>query len=265
MEIESFMKLEIDLKERRVAAIGENGEREEHDFASPAGFGLISHAWLQSGWDAKHVYSFSWMGRPIIQLPEDLVRLQEVISSVKPNVIVETGIAHGGSLVYSASLLRVLHPEGPRKVIGVDIEIRPHNRQAIEDHFLYDDITLIEGNAVAPEVVAQVQELIPPDASVMVVLDSCHTREHVLAELRQYSALVSPGSYIVATDGIMKDLVGAPRAEADWSQDNPYEAVKDFLRETDEFVEEEPAWAFNESEGLSERITYWPAAYLRRK
>ncbi|MFM7817264.1 MAG: cephalosporin hydroxylase family protein, partial [Verrucomicrobiota bacterium] len=178
-----------------------------------------------------------------------------------PDVIVETGVAHGGSLVYYASLCRVL---GRGRVIGVDIEIRPHNRKAIEEHPLASYISLIEGGSTDPGTVAQVQSRIQPGERVLVLLDSNHTRDHVLAELEAYHGLVSPGSYIVATDGIMKDLPRAPRGNPEWSWDNPTEAAAEFARRHPEFVLEQPAWPFNES-GLRRNLTHWPGAWLRRR
>jgi cephalosporin hydroxylase len=229
-------------------------------FDSPEAFQLVSDAWLRIGWDQKYVYSFTWLGRPVIQLPEDLVRVQEVVASVRPDVIVETGVAHGGSLVFYATLCKAL---GQGRVVGVDVEIRPHNRLAIEEHPLFGLITLVEGDSVAPATVERVAAEIGPADTVMVLLDARHTKEHVLAELRAYGPLVSPGSYIVAADGIMARLAGAPRTEPDWDLDNPLAAVDEFLREDDRFAAEEPALAFNE--GLvNERVTYWPRGYLRR-
>lgn len=227
---------------------------------SPEAFRLISKAWLRSGWDSKYVYSFTWLGRPMIQLPEDMLRIQEVIYSVKPDVLIETGVAHGGALVFYASLFKSM---GKGRVVGVDIEIRPHNRKAIEAHELSPAITLIEGSSVAAETLARVKNQIRPKETVLVVLDSNHTKAHALAELAAYSAFVTPGSYIVATDGIMRDLVGAPRSQPDWDWNNPAEAAAEFLRTTGQFALEEPAFPFNEG-AITERVTYWPSCYLRR-
>lgn len=229
-------------------------------FDSPEAFSIMSEAWLRVGWDNKHVYSFTWMGRPIIQLPEDMVRLQETIYQVKPDVIIETGIAHGGSLVFYASLLKAM---GRGRVIGVDIEIRPHNRAALEAHELFSLITLVEGSSISQETIERVKALIEPNERVMVFLDSCHTKDHVLAELRAYSPLVTKGSYIVAMDGIMGNLVGAPRTQPDWSWNNPKTAAKEFVENNSEFVLEEPEFVFNEG-SVKERVTYWPGGFIRR-
>jgi len=198
--------LEIDLEKSSIIVDG----NETLPLASAEAFRAISRAWLRAGWDTKYVYGFTWMGRPIIQLPDDMFRIQELIYTVKPDVIVETGIAHGGSLIFYASLFKAM---GQGRVIGVDIEIRPHNRKAVEVHELFDRITLIEGSSIEPAIVDQVKSLLKPGEKVLVVLDSNHTREHVLAELKAYGELVPPSSYILACDGIMGDLVGAPRSQ----------------------------------------------------
>jgi cephalosporin hydroxylase len=253
-------KLIVDLTKRSVTRL-RDGAEESRSFADPAAFDWISHAWLQAGWDAKYVYSFTWLGRPVIQLPEDMMRLQEVIHRIQPDVIIETGVAHGGGLIFYASLCKLMNRG---RVIGVDIEIRPHNRKAIESHPLFPLITLIEGSSVDPNIIQQVNSHVRPGDRVLVLLDSNHSRSHVLQELRAYAPLVSLGSYIVATDGIMKDLAGAPRSQADWTENNPYSAAHDFVKENAQFEIEEPQWLFNESI-CSNRITYWPHAYIKRQ
>jgi cephalosporin hydroxylase len=240
--------------------IDQNGQREEYNIGSKEAFGIISKLWIRSGWDTKYVYSFTWMGRPIIQLPEDMFRVQEVLYNVKPDIIIETGIAHGGSLIFYASLFKAM---GKGRVIGVDIEIRPHNRKAIEAHELFEYITLIEGSSVDENIVECVKSLIKPEEKVFVMLDSNHSKQHVLAELNAYSELVSIGSYIVAADGIMESLVDAPRSNEDWSWNNPKAAVEEFIKTHDNFIIEEPEFLFNEGL-ITERVTYWPSAFLRR-
>lgn len=252
--------IKINLESNEVV-VEEIAETITYQLGTPEAFAYISKAWLRCGWDVKQVYTFTWLGRPIIQLPEDLVRLQEIIYQVKPDVIVETGIAHGGSLIFHSSLCKAI---GKGRVIGIDIEIRPHNRKAIEEHELFEYITLIEGSSINPVIIKQVKYLVKPGETVLVILDSNHSKSHVLEELKAYSSLVSPGSYIIATDGIMKDLVGAPRSQPDWECNNPYEAVQEFLQIYSDFVLEQPKWIFNESNGLSENVTYWPGAWLKR-
>ncbi|MCX7971366.1 MAG: cephalosporin hydroxylase family protein [Negativicutes bacterium] len=242
-------------------AVTNHSSRRTYQFSDPEAFRIVSDLWLRVGWDNKYVYSFTWLGRPIIQLPEDMFRIQELVFSLRPDFIVETGVAHGGSLVFYASLCHLL---GQGRVIGVDIDIRPHNRQAIERHPLFPYIDLVEGNSVDPAVFEQVKELIGSgDKTVLVILDSCHNRDHVLHELRLYCQLVSLGSYIIPTDGIMASLVGAPRSQPDWSWNNPLTAIRCFLAENNRFAPEEPVFPFNEG-NVSWRITYWPSCFLKR-
>ncbi|MFC1643521.1 cephalosporin hydroxylase family protein [Chlamydiota bacterium] len=238
-----------------------NKESRTIDLFSKEAFGLISQQWVKVGWEQKYPYTFTWMGRPIIQLPEDMLRMQEVIYNVKPDVIIETGIAHGGSLIFYASLCSVLNKG---RVIGVDIEIRTQNRKAIESHEMFPLITLIEGDSTSLEVFSRIKSLIKSNEKVLIILDSCHSRKHVLAELERYNSLVTPDSYIIATDGIMKDLYNVPNGSPEWQQDNPVTAINDFISKHPEFVIEEPEWTFNESK-LTNRITHWPCAFLRKK
>lgn len=224
-------------------------------------FEHISKLWLTTSWNQKYSYTFTWLGRPIIQHPEDSLRLQEVIYFLKPDVIIETGVAHGGSLVFSASLLKAMGQQG--RVIGIDIEIRPHNRTAIEAHELAHLITLIEGNSVTAETVNEVAAYVKPDDVVMVLLDSNHSYTHVMAELEAYHRFVSIGSYIVATDGIMREVAHMPRGKSNWARDNPAQAAEDFVKHNPQFILEVPAWRFNESE-LDHPITAWPSAWLKR-
>ena len=254
------MKLTIDT-ESRTLTVGEGADERALDLYSTEAFHELSRVWVTTGWALKYPYGFSWMGRPIIQLPEDMITIQEVIYRDKPDVIVETGIAHGGTLINTASLSRAI---GKGRVIGVDIEIRPHNRAAIEAHEMFDSIELIEGSSTAPEIVEQVRSRIGPDETVLVILDSNHLRQHVLDELDAYAGMVTPGSYIVATDGVMEWLTDVPRGESTWGTDNPKAAVEQWLPEHPEFtLDDPPPFVFNEGP-ITERITHWPSAYLRR-
>ena len=253
------MKIIIDDKEK-ILAVETSDKRKTVPLYSKEAFEIISNQWLKMGWNEKYVYTFSWMGRPIIQLPEDMIRIQEVIYRIKPDVIVETGVAHGGSLIYYASLCKAMEKG---RIIGIDIEIRSHNRTAIENHELASYITLIEGDSTDATIVNQVKALVKPNETVLVILDSNHAKQHVLKELNAYSSLVTKDSYIVATDGSMKDLHDVPRGDTEWIWDNPTDAALEFATENPEFVVEQPEWVFNESE-LTENITHWPGAYLRR-
>ncbi len=253
------MKITLDTTNKKMF-VEENSQLKKFDLYSKQAFEIISDQWLKIGWDQKYPYTFTWLGRPIIQLPEDIIRIQEVIFSVQPDVIIETGVAHGGSLVLYASLCKAMNKG---RVIGIDIEIRPHNKKAIEEHPLHTFITLIEGSSIDPDIVKSAKNLIKPHENVLVILDSCHTKNHVLQELENYSELVSPGSYIVATDGSMKDLYDVPRGKPEWAYDNPCAAALEFLQKHKEFRLERPPWLFNESD-LNQNITHWPCAFLRK-
>lgn len=254
------MKLTIDTDAKQLV-INDAGGQRTLDLYGKEAFELISGLWLKTSWNQKYSYTFTWMGRPIIQHPEDLVRFQEVMYTLKPDVVIETGVAHGGSLILYASLMKAMGKG--RTVVGVDIEIRPHNRQAVEGHELFRMIRLIEGSSIAPDIVKQAASHIRPGDTVLVVLDSNHSREHVLAELDAYHRLVTPGSYIVATDGIMRDVHDVPRGSAHWRTDNPAQAAEEFAARHPEFAIETPRWRFNESD-LDKNITAWPSAWLRR-
>ncbi len=254
------MKLTIDTTEK-ILIHESDGEKRVINLYSKEAFELISHQWLKVGWNQKYPYTFTWLGRPIIQLPEDMVRMQEVIYRVRPDVIIETGVAHGGSLIFYASLCKVMEHG---RVIGIDIEIRTHNRKTIEAHEMFHLITLVEGSSTAPDVVRHVRSLVKAGETVLVILDSNHTRQHVLDELTAYHELVTQNSYIVATDGFMKDLHDVPRGKSEWACDHPFAAAAEFAERHPEFVLEQPPWLFNESE-LGNNITHWPGAWLRRR
>jgi cephalosporin hydroxylase len=254
------MRLTLDT-ENRTLVVDADGSQESMPLYSARAFELLSEQWLRVGWNEKYVYTFSWLGRPLIQLPEDVIRVQEVVYRVKPDVIIETGVAHGGSLVLYASLFRAM---GRGRVIGIDIEIRPHNRKAIESHELSDLITLVEGSSIEPATVDRVRGLLRPGERALVILDSNHTKDHVARELELYHPFVGSDSYIVATDGSMKDLHDVPRGKSSWSWDHPTAAAAEFAARHTEFVLEQPPWPFNESQ-LSKNITHWPGAWLRRR
>jgi cephalosporin hydroxylase len=249
------VKVEIDTQNGTAVVDGR-----EIPLYSVEGFDVLSRLWVKVGWDQKYSYTFSWLGMPIIQLPEDMIRYQEVVFAVRPDVIIETGVAHGGSLVYSASLCALMNKG---RVVGIDVMIRPSNRQRIESNVLAERISLIEGDSVSPQSLEDVRKHIRPGDTVLVVLDSDHSYAHVMAELKAYAPLVTKNSFIVATDGIMTDLTDVPRGKPTWDRDNPQRAAADFARDNADFVVQEPAWPFNESD-LRARVTHWPGAYLRR-
>ncbi len=198
-----------------------------------------AHEFLAATVEPKYSYNFSWLGRPIIQYPQDIVAMQELLWSVQPDLVVETGIAHGGSLIFSASMLELNAACGgpaDARVVGVDIDIRAHNRTAIEAHPMARRITMLEGSSVAPEIVARVRALAAGRKAVLVCLDSNHTHAHVLAELEAYAPLTTPGSYCVVFDTLVEDMPKSFYPDRPWGPgDNPKTAVREFLASHPEF------------------------------
>src|SRR4051794_13185517 len=186
----------------------------------------------------QYSYNFSWMGRPIIQYPQDMIAMQEIIWDIKPDLIIETGIAHGGSLIYYASILELI---GNGEVLGIDIDIRKHNKAEIEKHPMYKRITMIEGSSVDETTAKQVKKIAENKEKIVVCLDSNHTHEHVLNELELYAPLVSVNSYIIVFDTIVEDLPeGYFAQKRNWGiSNNPRTAVDEFLKYHDEFVVDE--------------------------
>jgi cephalosporin hydroxylase len=203
-----------------------------------------SAEWMVQAFRNRYMYNFSWLGRPIIQLPADIVATSELIWSVKPDLVVETGIAHGGSLILSASILTMLDvcdavqagepfdPKNPkRKVVGIDIDIRSHNRTAIENHPMSHRIEMIQGSSVDPAIVDQVRAIAQPHQRIMVCLDSNHTHVHVLAELEAYAPLTSRGSYCIVFDTIIEDFPPNSFPDRPWEVgDNAKTAVREYMR-----------------------------------
>lgn len=220
--------------------------------------------WLVHSCRHKYSYNFTWLGRPIIQYPQDIVALQELVWTVKPDLIIETGIAHGGSLILNASLLALLDlcegRQSPRQVIGVDIDIRPHNREAIEEHPLASRITLIQGSSIADDVLTQVKEAAAGVEKVLVILDSNHTHDHVLEELKLYSPLVSSGSYCVVFDTVVEDMPADFFPDRPWGPgDNPKTAVHAFLSSA-----QGASFAIDRAMQDKLLITVAPDGFLRR-
>lgn len=194
----------------------------------------ISLAWLSDVSLYKYSYNFSWMGRPIIQFPQDIVAMQEIIWQLKPQLIIETGIAHGGGLIFYASMLELLGNDG--FVLGIDIDIRQHNKIEIEKHPMYHRIKMIEGSSTDDEVVAKVYEIAKGMAPIIVTLDSMHTHDHVLAELEAYSPLVTKGSYLIVFDTVVEDMPENFFPDRPWGKgNNPKTAVWEFLERNDRF------------------------------
>lgn len=212
-------------------------------------FQQLTHEWIKESMSRQYVYNFEWLGRPIIQYPQDMVAMQELVWAVKPDLIIETGIAHGGSLILSASLLAlvelaeaasagiVLDTKNPsRKVIGVDIDIRNHNREAVEAHPFSNRISMVQGSSISTETVDQVKAAAAGFQNIMVCLDSMHTHDHVLAELESYTPLVAPGSYCIVFDTFVEDLPVGFFSDRPWNPgNNPKTAVFEFLKSHPEF------------------------------
>lgn len=229
-------------------------------FAKDEEFKAHSQAWLEESMRKSYVYNFSWLGRPIIQNPIDIVAMQEIIWQVQPDLIIETGIAHGGSLIFSASMLELIASctgvEG--EVLGLDIDIREHNRAAIEAHPLSKRITMIEGSSIDADIIAQVHAKATGKQRVLVCLDSNHTHDHVLAELEAYAPLTSVGSYCVVFDTFVEDVPADVFQNRPWHSGNsPKTAVWEYLKTHDEF--EIDASIHNKL-----LITVAPDGYLKR-
>lgn len=205
------------------------GLKGDHDLAA------LSRIWAREAGRHRYAYNFAWMGRPIIQVPQDMIAMQEILWKVKPDLVVETGVAHGGSILYYASLLELFGQGGT--VLGVDVDIRAHNRAAIEDHPMSRRVEMIQGSSIDPEVVAEVKRRAEGRRRVVVVLDSNHTHEHVLAELEAYAPLVGAGSYVVVFDTLIEDLPNELWKDRPWGKgNNPKTAVNEFLRRCDRFA-----------------------------
>lgn len=255
------MKITIDTESSTICTSGPGGETLNLQLYSREGFNLISKVWLKQEWNQLHWQSFSWFGFQIWQFPDDLLRLQEVLVNLKPDVIIETGVSRGGSSIFFATMCRLL---GKGRVVSVDITIPYEIRQRIEQSPYADLITLIEGDSAAPEIIQSVRQLISKDEKVFVFLDSDHSKTHVLRELNAYSGLVSQGSYIVTTDGVMQSLADTPWGHAEWVDDNPAAAAREFAATHPEFIIKRPPALFGE-EHVVESLTYWPDAWLYRQ
>lgn len=196
----------------------------------------LSRIWMREITPYKYAYNFTWLGRPIIQFPQDMLALQEIVWNVQPDLIIETGIAHGGSLIYSASLLQLIGGEG--KVLGIDIDIRPHNKEAILAHPLAHRIEMLEGSSISDEMAEIVRKRAAGCKSVLVILDSNHTHEHVLKELQIYAPLCTIGSYVIVYDTLVEDMPPHLQpTDRPWGiGNNPKTAVREYLKSTERFV-----------------------------
>jgi len=231
-------------REQRIKALGDSEE-----------YARLGYDFVNKTARHKYSYNFSWLGRPIIQFPQDMVAMQEIIWDLRPDLVIETGIAHGGSLIFYASILEMT---GKGRVLGIDIDIRDHNRTAIEKHSMYSRITMIEGSSTSAEVLEQVEKEAAGCETVLVALDSNHTHDHVLEELNAYSKFVTPGSYLVVFDTVIEYMDEEYLKDRPWSKgNNPMTAVQQFLESNSHF---------QTAPSISDKllITVAPDGYLKR-
>lgn len=226
------------------------------DQGNDEAFLSLGKKWVEETMNKKFIYNFSWMGRPIIQHPHDTMALQELIWQIKPDLIIETGIAHGGSIIFSASMLELLGGSG--EVIAIDIDIRKHNRDEIEAHPMFKRIKLVEGSSIAQETLEKVTQLATGKKNIMVVLDSNHTHEHVIKELEMYAPFVSVNSYLIVFDTWVEDVPAKYYSDRPWDKgNNPKTAVWEFLKKQDDFK-------IDKSIEHKLSITLAPDGYLKR-
>ena len=231
-----------------------DGKSHSVDLYSQEGVQLVAALWVKLAAEYRLMYEPTWLGIPIIQFPSDIVMMQELIWKIRPDCIVECGVAHGGAAILYASMLELL---GKGTVIGVDVEIREHNRAAVQKHPLSKRIELIEGSSVDSEVIRGIKKRVSGLKSVMVILDSNHSRDHVIKELEIYSGLVTPESYLVVMDGAQAHVSDIPRGKQEWKTDNPLEAIREFLKNHPDF-ESDPHYT-------RMHVTSNPEGFLRRK
>jgi cephalosporin hydroxylase len=273
---EGYHRASVRAPDDPVAAFEDEKARRIASYRSQEHWREASLAWLREAFEQRYMYHFAWLGRPIIQIPIDMVAVQEIVWSVGPDLIVETGIAHGGSLMLSASLLALLDfcdaavqgvacdpRRSRRRVLGIDVDIRRHNRELIEAHPLAHLVTTIEGSSIDPATVAQVRAVAAGHQRVLVILDSNHTHEHVLAELEAYAPLVSVGSYCIVFDTVVEDLPAGVFPDRPFGPgNNPKTAVHEYVRRT--AGGSGPRFALDHDLEAKLLITSAPDGFLRR-
>lgn len=253
MEVGPLSLLDVKAPAGSRLTLAADGSSRTVDLYSAEGVDLVASLWLKLSAEYRLMYEPTWLGVPIIQLPDDIVMMQELIWKVRPDVIVECGVALGGGTIFYASLCALM---GKGHVIGVDVDIRKPNRLTIESHPMSTRIDLIEGSSIDASVVALVRERVASAQVVLIALDSNHSRAHVREELEQYGTMVTPGSYIVAMDGAQGQLSDIPRGKPEWNHDSPLPAIHDFLAAHPEFV--------SDAQYTRLRVTSNPHGYLRR-
>ncbi|MCQ0988000.1 cephalosporin hydroxylase family protein [Jiella marina] len=248
------MRRDVEAGSDAKLTLSSGGRETTVDLYSEEGMALVDALRLKQAAEFKRMYEPRWLGVPIIQLPEDIVAMQELIWHLQPDMVVECGVAHGGSLALYAAIMELI---GKGRVIGVDVDIRPHNRTAIEAHPLAHRIDLVEASSIDPATVEQVERRCEGAGTVMVVLDSNHSYAHVAEEIRLYERLVTPGSYLVVMDGAQALVADIPRGKPEWAEDNPLTALREFLASTSEFEPDRHFERFG--------ATCVPDGFLRRR
>jgi len=233
--------------------IEDNGKKQVFDLYSDESTEILSNLWCKLSLHNKFTHEITWLGVPIIQLSNDIIMMQELIWKTRPDVIIECGLAHGGSALFYASLLEII---GNGYVIGIDVDIRQYNKIVIQNHSLSHRIKLIEGSSISEHTINQVKKMIFGNNRVMVVLDSNHSKEHVLHELKLYKDFVTAGNYLVVMDGIQKYVWDIPSGKNEWKEDNPLDAIEVFLENNKDFVID------NHYERL--KVTANPKGFLRK-
>tara|TARA_B100001013_G_C24621753_1_gene447493 strand:+ start:2155 stop:2883 length:729 start_codon:yes stop_codon:yes gene_type:complete len=211
----------------------ERNKKFEKTMSKDVEFKKLSQRWFDISLKYEYPYHFTWLGRPIIQYPQDILIIQELIWKIKPDLVIETGIARGGSLIFTASILELI---GKGNVIGIDVDIRKHNREEIEKHPMFKRIKMIEGSSIDKKIVKKIFKLAERKKKILVLLDSSHTHSHVLEELKSYSPLVNKGSYVVVFDTVLEDMPKNSFPNRPWDKgDNPKTAVKEFVKKSNRF------------------------------
>lgn len=234
-----------------------HGQTKTVDVFSQEGLDMVSALWTKLYAHAKLTHNCTWMGVPIIQFPEDIMMMEELIWKVRPDVIVECGFAHGGSALFYGSLMELM---GKGIVVGVDVEIRPYNRIAVQNHPMSHRVRMVEGSSVEASTIAEIKSHIRPGDKVMVLLDSNHSKDHVSKEIALYHEMVSPGSYLVVMDGAQAYVWDMPGGKPEWKDDNPLASIEEFM------ASEKGQAEFEIDEHFTRLyVTSNPKAYLRRK
>jgi len=252
------MKFLINSDIKKITVFRENKSNFFNLYSSKA-FKIISNFWLEYIWNQKYTYRFTWLGFPIIQLPDDIINIQELIFKERPDYVVETGVAHGGSIIFYASLLKILNKG---KVIGIEKEFKKKNLDKLKKNFLKKYFELIESDSTNKDLIRKLKRRLD-GKKVIIILDSNHSYHHVFKELNLYSEIIKKGSYIIVTDGIIDVMKFAPRRIKYQKNYGPLKAINEFLLENNKFKKIQPINLFNESK-VFKNISHWPDGWLKK-